>query len=202
MYDAIFKVVIFGDAGCGKTTLRKRFMTNKYLSNSQQTIGVDFETKMLNVDGKEVKLLIWDFAGEERFRFMFPSYLYGAMGGILMYDITNSSSFSHTVDWLTIINRTKQRFPIVLLGSKKDLDNFREVSYREGYNLAKSMGLNEFNECSSKTGENVKESFENLTKLMLNKMYVRRESRQSTEKLLETIENKFAKRSLNFVKKN
>lgn len=202
MYDAIFKVVIFGDAGCGKTTLRKRFMTNKYVSNSQHTIGVDFETKMMDVDGKEVKLLIWDFAGEERFRFMFPSYLYGAMGGILMYDITNSSSFSHTVDWLTIINRTKQRFPIVLLGGKKDLDNFREVSYREGYSLAKSMGLNEFNECSSKTGENVKESFDNLTKLMLNKMYVRRESRQSTEKLLETIENKFAKKSLNFLRKN
>jgi Ras-related protein Rab-8A len=192
MYDAIFKVVIFGDAGCGKTTLRKRFMTNKYVSNSQHTIGVDFETKHVGVNGKKVKLLIWDFAGEERFRFMFPSYIYGAMGGILMYDITNSSSFSHTIDWLTIINRTKERFPIILLGGKVDLSDFREVSYREGYKLAKSMNLNEFNECSSKTGENVQQSFANLATLMLNRMTIMSSENQSSrERLIEAIENKF-----------
>jgi small GTP-binding protein len=192
MYDAIFKVVIFGDAGCGKTTLRKRFMTNKFISNSQQTIGVDFETKILEVDGKEVKLLIWDFAGEERFRFMFPQYIYGAMGGILMYDITNYSSFSHTIDWLTVINRTRERFPIVLLGSKIDLDDFREVSYKDGYDLAKSMSLNEFNECSSKTGKNVQESFANLTSIMLNKMSIlNAENESSSRKLIEALESRF-----------
>ncbi|MFX0023851.1 MAG: GTP-binding protein, partial [Candidatus Hermodarchaeota archaeon] len=183
---------IFGDAGCGKTTLRKRFMTNKYVSNSHHTIGVDFETKMMDVDGKEVKLLIWDFAGEERFRFMFPSYLYGALGGILMYDITNSSSFSHTVDWLTIINRSKQKFPIILLGGKVDLRDFREVSYKEGSTLAKTMGLNAFYECSSKTGENVQDSFFNLAKLMVNKMSIlSTETQNSRERLIEAIESKF-----------
>jgi small GTP-binding protein len=192
MYDAIFKVVIFGDAGCGKTTLRKRFMTNQFISSTQLTIGVDFETKLLEIDGKEVKLLIWDFGGEERFRFMFPSYINGAMGGILMYDITNSSSFSHTIDWLTIIRQAKQRFPIILLGAKIDLSDFREVSYREGYELAKSMGLNDFNECSSKTGENVQESFINLARLMLNKMSITSVEHQSNrERLIEAIENKF-----------
>ncbi|MFW9972170.1 MAG: Rab family GTPase [Candidatus Odinarchaeota archaeon] len=170
MYDIIFKVVIFGDAGCGKTTLRKRFMTNQFISSSQLTIGVDFETKILELEGKTIKLLIWDFGGEERFRFLFPQYLHGAMGGILMYDITNYSSFSHTIDWLTIINRTKERFPIMLLGSKTDLEIFREVSYKEGMELAKSMNLNDFNECSSKTGENVTYSFEILTKMMVDKM--------------------------------
>ena len=191
-YEAIFKVVIFGDAGCGKTTLRKRFMTNKFISSSQHTIGVDFETKLLEIDGKEVKLLIWDFGGEERFRFLFPSYIYGAMGGILMYDITNSSSFSHTIDWLTIIRQAKQRFPIILLGAKRDLSDFREVSWGEGYELAKSMGLNEFNECSSKTGENVQESFANLARLMLNKISITSVENQSNrERLIEAIENKF-----------
>jgi small GTP-binding protein len=170
MYDVIFKVVIFGDSGCGKTTLRKRFMTNVFVSDTHQTIGVDFETKVLEIDGKQIKLLIWDFAGEERFRFIFPKYIYGAMGGILMYDITNYSSFSHISEWLSVINGTPHRFPIVLLGGKSDLGDFREVSLREGQKAAKSMDLNEFNECSSKNGENVKESFEILTRLMLNRM--------------------------------
>jgi small GTP-binding protein len=170
MYDVIFKVVIFGDAGCGKTTLRKRFMTNVFVSNSRHTIGVDFETSILHINGKEVKLLIWDFAGEERFRFMFPQYVYGAMGGILLYDITNYSSFSHISDWLSVIKETNQRFPIILLGAKKDLDNFREIPFKSGLKAAASMGLVDFLECSSKTGENVKDSFITLTKIMLDKM--------------------------------
>ncbi|MFX0140165.1 MAG: Rab family GTPase [Candidatus Hodarchaeota archaeon] len=174
MYDVIFKVVIFGDAGCGKTTLRKRFMTNVFVSDSSKTIGVDFETKVLKIDGAEIKLLIWDFAGEERFRFIFPQYIYGAMGGILMYDITDYSSFSHINDWLSVINGTKQRFPIILLGGKSDLEDFREISYREGLRVAKRMGLNEFFECSSKTGENVKESFAILTRIMLNRMAIKK----------------------------
>jgi small GTP-binding protein len=192
MYDAIFKVVIFGDAGCGKTTLRKRFMTNKYVTNSKSTIGVDFETKHIEVDGNKVKLLIWDFAGEERFRFMFPSYIYGAMGGILMYDITNYSSFSHISEWLSVINGTREKFPIILLGSKLDLEDFREISWREGNRTAKMMDLKHFYECSSKTGENVQESFANLAKLMLNEMAILSVQNQNTkEQLVEAIDNKF-----------
>ena len=174
MYDVIFKVVIFGDAGCGKTTLNKRFMTNIFVSDSSKTIGVDFETKVLEIDGMEIKFLIWDFAGEERFRFIFPQYIYGAMGGILMYDITDYSSFSHISDWLSVINGTNERFPIILLGGKSDLDDLREISWREGKRVAKLMNLNEFFECSSKTGENVKESFAFLTRMMLNRMVIKK----------------------------
>ena len=170
MYDVLFKVVIFGDAGCGKTTLRKRFMTDVFISDSSKTIGVDFETKVLEMDGLVIKLLIWDFAGEERFRFMFPQYIYGAMGGILMYDITDYSSFSHISDWLAVINGTSQRFPIILLGAKSDLDDYREISFREGQRVAKMMDLKEFFECSSKTGENIAKSFALLTRIMLNRM--------------------------------
>ncbi|MHA1884394.1 MAG: ADP-ribosylation factor-like protein, partial [Promethearchaeota archaeon] len=72
MYDAIFKAVIFGDMGCGKTTLRKRFMTNEYDSNCPRTIGVDFQTKDSRFNKMDIKLMLWDFAGEERFRYMFP----------------------------------------------------------------------------------------------------------------------------------
>jgi len=174
MYDVLFKVIIFGDAGCGKTTLRKRFMTDVFISDSSKTIGVDFETKVLEMDGLVIKLLLWDFAGEERFRFMFPQYIYGAMGGILMYDITDYSSFSHIIDWLSVINGTTPRFPIFLLGAKSDLDDYREISFREGQRVAKLMDLKEFFECSSKTGENVKTSFALLTRIMLNRMITKK----------------------------
>ena len=172
MYDAIFKVVIFGDAGCGKTTLTKRFMTGKFLPGSQMTIGVDFESKNVNVDGMNVKLMLWDFGGEERFRFIFPQYILGTMGGIMMYDITDVSSFSHVIDWLSLMNGQKGNIPILLLGSKLDLEEFREISYDEGRKLANSMGLSNYLECSSKTGENVEISFEVLARLMLrNSLY-------------------------------
>ena len=79
MYDATFKIIIFGDAGCGKTTLTQRFLTNLFVSDSKMTIGVDFEVKSLEVDKQKVKLQIWDFGGEERFRFLLPTYCLGAI---------------------------------------------------------------------------------------------------------------------------
>ncbi|MFX1329106.1 MAG: GTP-binding protein [Promethearchaeota archaeon] len=190
MYDAIFKVVIFGDAGCGKTTLRKRYMTNQFISSLQGTIGIDFDTKILEIDGKEVKLLIWDFGGEERFRFIFPKYIYGAMGGILMYDITNYSSFSHIGNWLSVIKETGERFPIILIGAKSDLEDFREISWREGKIASKLMDLKEFLESSSKTGENVKEAFTLLTRMMINRMGIKAAENQKSKSLIEIIENK------------
>ena len=168
MYDLIYKVFIFGDPGTGKTSLRKRFMHNEFLANYRKTIGVDFETKILELEGKEVKLLIWDFAGEEKYRFMFPQYLYGAMGGIALYDITDSTSFFHITDWISIIKRLKQSFPIILVGSKSDLNDLREISYEKGVEAAKSIGLNAFIEGSSKTGENIREVFEGLAQIMIN----------------------------------
>ena len=166
MSDLICKIVIFGESGTGKTSLRKRFLINEFNSDSRKTIGVDFETKDLESGSKEIKLLIGDFAGEGRFRFMFPEYIYGAVGGILLYDITDKASFNHVKDWLSLIRETDQHFPIVLAGSKYDLDDIREISWEEGVETAKSIGMNGFIECSSKTGENVNELFSGLLKLM------------------------------------
>ncbi|TFF69377.1 MAG: GTP-binding protein [Promethearchaeota archaeon] len=171
MYDATFKIVIFGDAGCGKTTLTQRFLTNLFVSDSKMTIGVDFEVKSLVVDKQKVKLQIWDFGGEERFRFLLPTYVRGARGGLFMYDITNYSSIAHIDDWLTVIKkeiRKEDIFPIIVVGGKADLADSREVPASEGIKIAKSRGVDGFIECSSKTGENVEQSFEALTKLMLN----------------------------------
>jgi GTPase SAR1 family protein len=130
MLDAIFKIVIFGDAGCGKTTLTKRFKTDLFISDSQMTIGVDFETKTFEVDGKKVK---------------------------------------HIDNWLSVINGREDQIPLLLLGGKADLDIIREITFKEGKKIAKVKGFSGFTECSSKTGENVEKSFENLTRIMLNR---------------------------------
>ena len=170
MYDATFKIIIFGDAGCGKTTLTQRFLTNLFVSDQTMTIGVDFEVKSLTVDEQKVKLQIWDFGGEERFRFLLPTYVRGARGGLFLYDITNFSSIAHIDDWLSVIRkeiRAEDAFPIIAVGGKADLVESREVSSEEGIKIAKSRNVNGFIETSSKSGENVEKTFEALTRLML-----------------------------------
>ena len=170
MYDATFKIIIFGDAGCGKTTLTQRFLTNLFVSDQTMTIGVDFEVKSLSVDNQKVKLQIWDFGGEERFRFLLPTYVRGAKGGLFLYDITNYSSIAHIDDWLSVIRkeiRAEDIFPIIVVGGKADLVENREVSSADGIKIAKSRNVNGFIETSSKTGVNVEKAFEALTSLML-----------------------------------
>ena len=169
-YDATFKIIIFGDAGCGKETLTQRFLTNLFVPDVTMTIGVDFEVKSLTVDGQKVKLQVWDFGGEERFRFLLPTYVRGARGGIFLYDITNYSSLAHIDDWLSVIRkeiRAEDIFPILVVGNKAHLVNDREVPGAEGIRIAKSRGVNGFIEVSAKTGENVEKAFEALTRLML-----------------------------------
>jgi len=169
MYDAIFKIVIFGDAGSGKTALTKRFITNSFISDTQMTIGVDFVVKTIYIDDKEVKLQIWDFGGEERFRFLLPKYIRGASGGILMYDITDYPSLFHIDDWLSVIQETGEVFPIILVGGKCDLEEYRQISSEEGLESAKSNELDDFIECSSKTGEKVEKVFEILARILYKK---------------------------------
>ena len=168
MYDAIYKIVLFGDGGCGKTTLAQRFLTDLFVSDSKMTIGVEFEVKALEIDGKKIKLQIWDFGGEERFRFLLPTYVKGATGGIFMYDTTHYSSLVHIDDWLQVIKeKTEATFPIIVVGGKGDLADERDVSIEEGINMAKSRDVTAFIECSAKSGENVDITFEALTRLMM-----------------------------------
>ena len=170
MYDGTFKIILFGDPNVGKKSLTPRFLTNLFVSDQTMTIGVDFEVKSLTVDGQKVKLQIWDFGGEERFRFLLPTYVRGARGGLFIYDITNYSSLAHIDDWLSVIKkeiRAEDIFPIIVVGNKADLVEERKVSSANGIRIAKSRNVNGFIEISTKTGENVEKAFEALTRLML-----------------------------------
>ena len=115
----MFKICIFGDGGVGKTTLIGRYLTGVFQSNNEITIGVDFSIKKLEILDKRVTLQIWDFAGEDRFRFLLPSYVLGASGGIFMYDITRYSSLKNFQDWLNIFKQgykgPQSNLPIIMV---------------------------------------------------------------------------------------
>jgi len=167
-FTSTFKIVIFGDSQTGKTTLTHRFLTNLFKQDIAMTLGVDFHLKALEIDGEMIKLQIWDFAGEERFRFLFPSYIRGANGAIFMYDITNYSSLIHVDDWLEIVeNEIDYKLPIVFVGAKTDLIHLKEVSTKKAMRLALKKGADGFIECSSKTGENIHKIFNLLANIIL-----------------------------------
>ncbi len=166
-----FKLPIFGDAGVGKTTLTHRFLHGLFKESYHGTIGIDFFLKKLELDGKKVSLQIWDFAGEEKFRFLLPGIINGANGTIFMFDITRYVTFENLTNWLMVFNKANethnQKVPVLLVGSKTDLEGIRTVPSEEGKKFVKDNNLVEYIECSSKTGENVEELFKGITKIMI-----------------------------------
>ncbi|MBY8980251.1 MAG: GTP-binding protein [Candidatus Lokiarchaeota archaeon] len=166
-----FKLPIFGDAGVGKTTLTQRYLHGLFKSSYHGTIGVDFFLKRFEIDGKKVSLQIWDFAGEEKFRFLLPGIINGAHGTIFMFDITRYVTFQNLTEWLSVFNKTNetqgQKVPALLVGSKTDLEGLRTVPSEEGKKFVKENNLIGYIECSSKNGENIEELFKTITKIMI-----------------------------------
>ena len=166
-----FKLCIFGAGGVGKTTLIKRFVTKIFEKDIKMTIGADFSIKNMNIEGKKTTLRIWDFAGEERFRVLLPSFAKGANGGIFMFDITRYSSVKEIDDWLSIfeyfVSEKEMKIPIIMVGGKLDLEDKRSVQTEEAIELANKYKLHGYIECSSKTGENVEKIFESIAKKMI-----------------------------------
>lgn len=170
--DVMFKICFFGDGGVGKTTLIGRYLTGVFKSTTSITIGVDFHVKKIKIDNKLVSLQIWDFAGENRFRFLLPSYVVGASGGIFLYDITRFSSLKNFPEWIEIFKKgfvgaKNKPLPVIMVGSKLDLSYKRAVSSKEAYDLAKAQNLFGYIECSSKDGRNIEDVFTEIAKLML-----------------------------------
>jgi len=162
-YDFTFKLMMLGDASVGKTSLTIRYISGFFKEDLKLTIGVDFYSKTINFKDKKVKLQVWDFGGEERFRFLLSQYCKGANGAFFLYDITNVRSLEHLPEWTQIIRENAGDIPIMLIGSKLDLQEFRAVLRDDGIVAAKKYNLASFVELSSKTGENVEKTFTVMT---------------------------------------
>ena len=168
-YDYTFKIMMLGDASVGKTSLTMRYISGYFMEDLKLTIGVDFYSKTTSFKDKKVKLQIWDFGGEERFRFLLSQYSKGANGAFFLFDITNQTSLDHLPDWTQVIREHAGDIPIMLIGSKVDLHEFRAVLRDDGILAAKKYNLASFVELSSKTGENVEKAFNVMTEILFEK---------------------------------
>ncbi|TRY57999.1 hypothetical protein DNTS_027351 [Danionella cerebrum] len=169
-YDFLFKFLVIGSAGAGKSCLLHQFIENKFKQDSNHTIGVEFGSRVVNVGGKTVKLQIWDTAGQERFRSVTRSYYRGAAGALLVYDITSRETYNALTNWLTDARTlASPNIVIILCGNKKDLDADREVTFLEASRFAQENELM-FLETSALTGENVEEAFLKCARTILNKI--------------------------------
>ena len=152
----------------GKSCILLQFTDNKFRNQHELTIGVEFGVKTIQIDGKLIKIQIWDTAGQEAFQAITRTYYKGAMGALLVYDITRRDSFIHVTKWLEEVrNNSSKNIIIILIGNKKDLEDKRQVTYEEGEAFAKENGLL-FLETSAKTAFNVVESFNLSAQSILN----------------------------------
>ncbi|MBD3198294.1 MAG: GTP-binding protein [Candidatus Lokiarchaeota archaeon] len=166
-----YKICVFGNSQVGKTSLVLRFITNTFKTNVQSTLGAAIHVKTLKFKGRSTSLQIWDFGGENKFRFLLPSYAKGSSAAIFMIDITNDFSYNNYEEWISVFKRgagqNAENIPILLVGGKLDLKQDREVFREDLEDLLEKEIFFNYLECSAKTGENVEDIF-NLT---LRKIY-------------------------------
>jgi len=170
-YDLLFKIVLIGDAGVGKTCIVQRFKCGTFIERHGSTIGVDFTMKTLPLDGTRVKLQIWDTAGQERFRTITQSYYRSANAVIIAYDITKKESFSNVSRWLEDVKKyAGPNIVQILIGNKKDLENIREVSTSQAREFANHHCMLDALETSAKENMNVDEAFLKLARELKKKL--------------------------------
>jgi len=171
-YDYLFKVVLIGDSGVGKSNLLSRFTRNEFNLESKSTIGVEFATRSIQVEGKTVKAQIWDTAGQERFRTITSSYYRGAHGIIVVYDVTDAESFNNVKQWLNEIDRYAcENVNKLLVGNKCDLVQKKTVDFDTAKAFADKLDI-PFLETSAKQGSNVEKAFLTMAAEIKNSMAV------------------------------
>ncbi|KAI3918343.1 hypothetical protein MKX01_041663 [Papaver californicum] len=161
-YDYLFKIVLIGDSGVGKSNLLSRFTRNEFCLESKSTIGVEFATRTLQVEGKTIKAQIWDTAGQERYRAITSAYYRGALGALLVYDVTKPTTFENVSRWLKELrDHADSNIVIMLIGNKTDLKHLRAVATEDAQSFAEKEGLS-FIETSALEAINVEKAFQTI----------------------------------------
>ncbi|XP_061577800.1 ras-related protein Rab-8B-like isoform X1 [Cololabis saira] len=189
-YDYLFKLLLIGDSGVGKTCLLFRFSEDSFNTTFISTIGIDFKIRTIELDGKRVKLQIWDTAGQERFRTITTAYYRGAMGIMLVYDICNEKSFDNIKNWIrNIEEHASSDVEKMVLGNKCDMTDRRQVSKDRGEKLAIDYGV-KFMETSAKTSLNVEEAFYTMGRDILHNLNSKTTDNSGTGKPVKITDKK------------
>ena len=165
----LFKIVVVGDGGVGKSTMIQRLITGHFVP-MKITIGTDLMSWSTTRDNVDIKLQIWDFAGEKRFRFFLPNYARGAQGCLLCYDISRYTSFQNLQEWYDVVEENTKNPIFIMVGGKADLsESRRTVKKEEAEEFKNEHNIPFLIETSSKTGDNNTNLFETLVEAMLKK---------------------------------
>jgi len=185
-YDFLYKIVLIGDSGVGKSCLLSRFTRNQFNMESKETIGVEFATRSMQTDGKTIKAQIWDTAGQEKFRAITSAYYRGAVGAIIVYDIAKHSTYENVNMWLQELkNHADPNLVIMLVGNKSDLRHLRDVQTEEAESFAETNQLS-FIETSALDTTNVETAFHNILTAIYQNMS-QKQKREDPQELIKQI---------------
>ncbi|CAF0870396.1 unnamed protein product [Didymodactylos carnosus] len=166
-YHYLFKILIIGDSGIGKTSILQRFANDYFAPDYVATIGVDFQIRTIDIDSKDIKLQVWDTAGQDRFKCIVSSFYRGANGVLVCFDITNIESFRNVDTWIDEIQRyCPENTPIYLVGTKSDLHMNRTITYQQAKQYAETRRI-QYIETSAKTNDNVQMTFFHFAKMIM-----------------------------------
>jgi len=189
-YDYVFKFIIIGDSGVGKTSIVQKFVSNKFSRIYDTTIGVEYQMKVLEIDDKKVRIILWDTAGQERYQSIVKSYYRDAIGAFIVYDISNRHSFIHIRRWNTLLGENSEDLCFkTLIANKSDLRNTYgvQVNINEGENIAKKLNMS-FNETSAKNG-NILDIIEKKARFIIEKIENGEISKYGTNGLITKMES-------------
>ncbi|CAO3594581.1 unnamed protein product [Absidia cylindrospora] len=181
-YDYLIKLLLIGDSGVGKSCLLLRFSDDSFTPSFITTIGIDFKIRTIELDGKRIKLQIWDTAGQERFRTITTAYYRGAMGILLVYDVTDERSFANVRNWFSNIEQhANEGVNKILIGNKCDMEEKRVVTKEQGEALASELDI-QFMETSAKANIGVEEAFFDLARDIKKRLIDTQQTQQTRQR--------------------
>ena len=191
-FDIIFKIVLIGDSGVGKTNLLGRYLKKEYKEETKATVGVEFGEKKYELNGLKIKAQIWDTAGQERYKAIISMYYKGAKGALIVFDLSSKNTFQNVEKWYNEIKKTADpNINLILIGNKSDLKDKRQISTEEGENKAKEMNV-AYLETSALNCDNVDKAFDALIEAISKKMKmeIEAEEEENDDNNNDNIQNK------------
>ena len=183
-YEMMVKVIIIGESGVGKTNIMSKYLKNQFMEDSKATVGVEFGSKLFNINGHNIKAQIWDTAGQEKYKAITGAYYKGSKGAFVVYDITKKDTFDSVDKWIHDLKSTGDpKMTIMIIGNKLDLEHKREVLKEQGEEKARSFGC-AFLETSAFSGDNIEKGFE----MMISEIFKKYEKENADDDDLITVE--------------